>query len=263
MGISSCYLITGAANGIGRALSEQVAGPNVKLLLIDIDYENLVVTKDNCESLGSQVMISNTDVRSSIDMNQEIEIWFSSIGTNGHLHEVTVVALAGIAETSDDNSFDLQQARSNMETNYFGVLNTVYPAVPHMQKLKGGSLVIISSTSSYRSTRRSGEYSASKSALNLWAEGMRFKLFDTGIRVILIEPGFVATRMTAGNTHFMPFMISKEKMALHITKAIKQKKYRVVFPRRALIYVALNMILPSYLYTKFFRLLDTKLGKQN
>ena len=35
----------------------------------------------------------------------------------------------------------------------------------------------------------------------------------------------------------------------------------MVFPRRALLYVVLNMILPSYLYTKFFRLLDTKLGK--
>jgi len=262
MEILNCYVITGAANGIGRALSEQLAGLNVKLLLIDIDYENLLNVKINCEALGSHVTICNTDVRNSVEMNQQIDSWFSDIKTEDCLCEVTVIAVAGIAETSSDNSFDLQHARSNMETNYFGVLNVVYPSIPHMQKMQGGSLVIISSTSSYRSTRRSGEYSASKSAVNLWAEGMRFKLFDTGIRMVLIEPGFVATRMTAGNTHFMPFMISKEKMAGLIIRAINQKKYRVVLPRKALLYVIPNIILPSFLYTRFFRFLDTKLGKR-
>lgn len=254
------YIITGAANGIGRAIATKIIRSGDSALLVDIDKENLIYVGELCRSIGAEVTTSCSDVRSNEDMDREISRWCASLGES--LNPLTVFAVAGIAETSEDNSYDLAHARNNIETNYFGVINTVYPAIPVMEQRSKGIIVVISSTSAYRSTRRSGEYSASKAALNLWAEGMRFKLYDRGISVHLIEPGFVRTRMTEGNTHFMPFMVSKELMASSIIKAINRRTNRKVLPRRALIYVIPNILLPSHLYTRLFRFLDKHMGKK-
>jgi short-subunit dehydrogenase len=260
--LSKKYIITGAANGIGQALTERLAGKNVEFLLIDIDETNLIKVGNACSAKGATVTLSVTDVRIASDMHEVVANWFRTSGLS-YPRQTIVFAVAGIAETSEDNSFDIKDARNNLDTNYFGVLNTVYPSLSYMNEEGGGSLVLISSTSSYRSTRRSGEYSASKAALNLWAEGMRFKLHDQKITVHLIEPGFVATRMTENNTHFMPLMISKEKMASLIENAVRKKRKRVVLPRKALVYVIPSIFLPSGIYFNLFRLLDKYLGKKD
>lgn len=254
------YIVTGAANGIGQAISEKLARPGASFLLIDIDVDNLATVAGTCALLGASVTTSSADVRSSDEVSAAISHWFEDVIDKSG--DVTLFAVAGIAETSEDNSFDFSHALSNVATNYFGVVNTVYSAVNYMSNAREGKVVVISSTSAYRSTRRSGEYSASKAALNLWAEGMRFKLLDRGITLYVIEPGFVATRMTEGNTHFMPFMVSREKMARMILSAINKKRYRTVLPKRALLYVFPMSVLPSRTYVALFRRLDRFLGKK-
>ncbi len=79
-----------------------------------------------------------------------------------------------------------------MAVNFFGALHCARAALPHLRASRG-RLVVISSVAGRRAAPGSSVYSASKFAIEGWAEGLRFELLPFGVPVVLVQPGPTAT----------------------------------------------------------------------
>ena len=218
--------ITGASSGIGEALSILYAKQGVTLGLLSTNKLNTLEDVANrCRAEGAKVFTYNSDVSEKESITEFAFDFQSKVSGT-----ILVIANAGVAFVEDSEFIDTEIPMQNMRVNYFGVINTLLPFIPHMKKNKTGHLVIISSISSLRSTHNSGAYSASKAAINLWSEGLRLRLRPYQIPVTTLCVGFVDTAMTKNNPFWMPGLISAAKAAQLISNAITRKKRLVTLP---------------------------------
>lgn len=222
----SCIFITGASTGIGAALARHYAAHGVHLcLLTNSNPENLGEVVKYCESMGAIVTIFFADVRDKSRMHQVASEIICEVG----LPDV-VIANAGIGPSDPDEYMISDLPFETMSANYLGVIHTFSGFIEPMKARQSGCLVAISSVSAMRATPNSGIYSASKAAVNLWTEGLRFRLKPHGVKVITIFPGFVNTAMSKNNIFYMPGMISADAAASKIVRAIQKRRSRYYIP---------------------------------
>jgi hypothetical protein len=110
----------------------------------------------------------------------------------------------------------------------------------------------IASVAGFRGLPGAGAYSASKAAAIAYLESLRVELRGTGVGVVTICPGYIATPMTACNPYPMPFMLQPEEAARRIARAIERRERKSVIPwQMGLVGVALRA-LPDALYDYLF-----------
>ncbi|MFQ5766286.1 MAG: SDR family NAD(P)-dependent oxidoreductase, partial [Rhodospirillales bacterium] len=141
-----------------------------------------------------------------------------------------VIANAGIAAGTGGKGESEEQAREIFAVNMAGVLNTVWPAMDGMRGRKRGQIAIISSIAAFRGFPGVPAYSASKAAVKIYGEALRGWLAADGIRVSVVTPGFVRTRMTAKNPYPMPLLMDADKAARIIRRGLQRDKARIGFP---------------------------------
>lgn len=166
-----------------------------------------------------------------------------------------IIANAGVNVHPGDDLSELEAARLNMETNYFGVLNTILPFVEIQALPTASRIAVVSSISSLRATHNSGTYSASKAAISIWTESLRLRLLEEKISVTNLIVGFIDTSMNSGNSFSMPGLMSPEKAAQKIMAAISRRKSVYGFPWQSASIFRIFSLLPTWLYT---RLVDVK-----
>ncbi len=128
------------------------------------------------------------------------------------------------------------------------MVNTFQPYIAAMRERGHGVLVGIASVAGYRGLPGATAYSASKAAAIAYLEGLRVELRGSGITVITICPGYIATAMTAGNPYPMPFIISAEIAAEKIVTVIAKRKTFAVLPWPMSIVVRIMHVLPRWIY---------------
>jgi short-subunit dehydrogenase len=99
-----------------------------------------------------------------------------------------------------------------------------------MMAARHGTLVGIASVAGFRGLPGAGAYSASKAAAINYLESLRVELVGSGVEVVTICPGFIATPMTANNPYRMPFLLAPEKAARLIAGAIARGRRFYVLP---------------------------------
>ncbi len=172
-----------------------------------------------------------------------------------------VVANAGISGgTSGANGGGegAEQTRRIFETNVTGLLNTVLPAIPPMQRRGGGQIALMSSVASFRGMPGAPAYSASKAAVRAYGEALRGALAPSGIRVSVICPGFVRSCMTAANRFPMPLLMDAERAARIIRRGLERDKPRIAFPWPTYFAAWLMGTLPPVLTDPLLRKLPRK-----
>ena len=218
-------VITGAANGLGRALARSLAGQGRILGLIDKDSAGLISIAEFCREAGSQIVTGTIDVTDKSKMDAFINSFYELFG-----YIDVLIANAGVSPRSvlDHSS---QMAQTLMLTNYIGMINSVDPAVSIMQSQRsGGVIVAVTSISKLVSTQNSGSYSASKAAASAYLNSLRLRLRRSEIKVLEITLGFVDTEMNAGSLHAPYVMIDAEIAAGKILKAIKKQRSEKSIP---------------------------------
>jgi NAD(P)-dependent dehydrogenase (short-subunit alcohol dehydrogenase family) len=108
-----------------------------------------------------------------------------------------VVNNAGFALMGSVEDTSIEEAKAQMETNFFGVLRVCRAVLPIMRKQESGQIINISSLAGVLGLPFSGLYSASKFALEGMTESLRLELRPFGISVVLIEPGDFSTQLPA------------------------------------------------------------------
>jgi short-subunit dehydrogenase len=121
-----------------------------------------------------------------------------------------------------------------------------------MRAASHGTLVGIASVAGFRGLPGASAYSASKAAAITYLESLRLELHGTGISVVTICPGYVATPMTEHNPYPMPFMLPAAVAARRMANAIERRKRFVVIPWQMGVVGALLKVLPRPLYDVLF-----------
>ena len=188
------------------------------------------------------------DVRDAAGLARAAEDFVGKFGTPD-----VVIANAGVsAGTLTEHAEDTAVFREILDTNVVGLVNTFQPFVAAMRAASRGTLVGIASVAGFRGLPGAGAYSASKAAAITYLESLRLDLRDTGIAVVTICPGYVATPMTERNPYPMPFMLPAAVAARRIADAIERRKRFVVIPWQMGMVGAMLKALPRPLYDALF-----------
>jgi short-subunit dehydrogenase len=97
-----------------------------------------------------------------------------------------------------------------------------------------------------------GAYSASKAAAIAYLESLRVELHGSGVRVVTVCPGYVATPMTAVNDYPMPFLLPADEAARRIARVIERGAGYAVVPWQMAIAARLLRLLPNAVYDRLF-----------
>jgi len=217
-------LITGASSGIGLALARRYAASGTTLALGGRDRDRLEATAELCRRAGAAVETAVVDVTEAAAM----DAWLTTADATAPLD--LVIANAGISAGTGRGGETAEQARQILRTNIDGVVNTVQPAIARMRPRRRGHIAIISSLAAYRGFPGAPAYCASKAAVRAYGEALRGALHVDKMGVTVICPGFVESGMTAVNEFPMPMLMTAERAADRIHRAIARNKASLAFP---------------------------------
>lgn len=235
-------LITGASSGIGRALSLEYAKTGADLVIVGRNVQELQKTSEQCHVCGARsVTVANADVTNVVEM-RNVAKKVADINSKIDI----LIANAGI-RVVERGHLDIQAVNENIETNYFGVVNTIGGFVEGEVTLFK-AIGIISSIGALRATHNSGAYSASKAAVNKWAGALRLKLKNEKIPVSIINLGFVSTEMTNGLNFKMPGLLNAKEAAVLIKKSFDKKCRTKTLPWQSMLIWNTLSVLPDFIY---------------
>ncbi len=240
--------ITGASSGIGQALAARYAAAGWRLALV---ARRGAAVEAWARALGldaSRCVVYPADVAepdSIIDAAQRC------LATQG-LPDV-VVANAGISIGMDSAvRADLDVMRDTFAVNNLGLAATFHPFLGPMRERGSGTLVGVASVAAIRGLPGHGAYCASKAAVVAYCESLRGECRGSGVRVVTLVPGYVATPLTAGNGYPMPWLMQPAAFADRAFRAIQAGvSYRVI-PWPMGWVARLLRLLPNALFDRLF-----------
>jgi len=219
-------VITGASSGIGAALAVRYAPGRGVLGLIGRDRERLERVAERCRAHGGGVRTAHIDVRDRL----ALAAWLEEFDRESPVD--IVIANAGVSTGTLQNGKleDSDAAYAVLQTNVLGMLNTVQPLIPVMLRRRRGRIAIMSSIAALFPLADSSAYCASKAAALSYGLALRGHLYDAGVRVTVICPGYVTSPMTERIKAWKPLEISAEVAADRIVKALEKDRAVVTFP---------------------------------
>lgn len=231
--------IIGASSGIGAAVARELRGRGAKLALSARNVDGLqLLAADGVNSLVLPFDI--TQAAGGLLARDEIVAKWGGIDL--------VLVVAGTYQKMRADNFDLDAARQLVETNLNGTLNCLDAVLPTLLAQGYGAIGIVASVAGLSGLPQALIYGPTKAALINLCESLYLDLRPRGIGVYLINPGFVATPLTAKNDFTMPALISAETAAHHIVRGIERGEFHIHFPRRFTNWLRLLRLLPYRLY---------------
>ena len=187
------------------------------------------------------------EVHSHVSINSVIPPLATWLKAFDDVHPVDLIlANAGISIDKDNSSLDdFSVIRQTLDVNFGGVLNTVEPLLTRMIARRNGQIAVVSSLAGFIGLPYSASYNASKAAVRVWGESIRYVLKKDGIGVSVICPGFVTTRLTADAPFPMPFLMTTAKASAIIRKGLAANRARIAFPFGTKAAVWLGCVLPG------------------
>jgi short-subunit dehydrogenase len=221
-GIASPVLIIGARSDIAAALAHAYGARGCDLILAARDPEALATAKADLEIRHRvTVRLVACDVTAP-----DPEPFFDGLGeTPG-----TVVMVAGFMGDQNQSAADPSLAQVVMETNYNGPARILLTAARRMAERGSGAIIGISSVAGDRGRASNFIYGSAKAGFTAFLSGLRGAMVKSGVSVITVKPGYVATRMTAGMTLPAPLTAQPGEVAEAIVRA-QLKDHDLIYVR--------------------------------
>jgi len=242
-GLPLRILVTGASSGIGAALARHYAAVGATLGLI-------ARRKPELDRLAAEFAtpreIYPLDVRDSAALAACARHFTGKYGCPD-----IVIANAGVSlGTLTEHAEDTAVFQDTLDINVMGMVKVFQPFVGCMRQRGSGTLAGIASVAGYRGLPGVAAYSASKAAAISYLESLRVELRASGVRVITICPGYIATPMTDNNPYPMPFLMSAQKAAAKMAAIIERGKAFSVIPWQMALVARVLHVLPDGLYDR-------------
>jgi NAD(P)-dependent dehydrogenase (short-subunit alcohol dehydrogenase family) len=218
-------MITGAADGIGRATALKLAEAGAKVLVVDRDAEKLARMQKEIEPRGWHVAFHRADLTDY----EEIDRLAASVLAEHHRVDVLVNNAGHSIRRSIEQSYDrFHDYERVMKLNYFGALRLTLHMLPAMQQRQRGHVVNISSIGVLTNAPRFSAYVASKAAMDAFARCAASEFADSGVDFTTVNMPLVRTAMTAPTDLYRQVpMLSPEEAADLVVQAIAQRPTRV------------------------------------
>ncbi|MFU8860973.1 MAG: SDR family NAD(P)-dependent oxidoreductase [Cyclonatronaceae bacterium] len=181
-------IVTGAANGIGRAVATAFATNGYDVIIADIDTDNGKKLQDQLLNDGNEALFVECDIS---DPRSVTELVKSTVIRYGRID--VVINNAGVSEFIDPHKLTVTDWDRVLNTNLRGPFLLTREAAPVMKKNSGGAVVNIASTRALMSEKNAEAYAASKGGLLALTHAMAMSYADDQIRVNCISPGWIHT----------------------------------------------------------------------
>ncbi len=233
--------ITGASGGIGRAVALRLANEGWTVHATARSETNLLSLAAEVTGSG-RILPAAGDVTDAARMTQILD----DITRTGPL--ALAILNAGIYTPMRAQNFTAATARKMFDVNLAGVTNALDPILKHMIARKSGHIAVTASVAGYRGLPDAAAYSATKAGLIALCEALAMDLVDLGVRISVINPGFVETEATSVNTFKMPFLMAPDQAANRIVDGLKKPGFEIAFPRRFAVILRTIGLLPNQAY---------------
>lgn len=253
-------IITGAAGGIGNAITAEFLKKNITCVLVDINKKALANMEKQYGDSVYGVYCDVTDIKSVESMINKVLKKYGAIDI--------LVNNAGIIEPNLFEDASYNEITRQIQVNLMGPINCTYKALPHLKKSKSPSIVTIASLAGIVPETYSSIYTATKFALRGLFLTLHIELKKHNIHVATIFPDSVDTPMlqyeaTHGGSPltFLSTPQKPEDVAKAVVKALHTKRPEIVVPSSQGFITRFIMVFP-YLVTKVWPLLE-KIGSKN
>lgn len=233
--------ITGASTGIGREIALQMAEQGVTVAASARSADKLV-------SLGPNVRPYPLDVTDRQAIEATLEIIEKDLGAI----DLAIMG-AGTYSPLGVEKFDAAVFERAMTTNYMGVVNCLSGMLPRMFQRRRGHVAWIASVAGFVGLPKAAAYGPTKAALINLAESLKVDLERRGIRVSVINPGFVETPLTAQNDFAMPFLMRAPEAARLTIEGLKRLRFEISYPWRFVLLMKLARLIPYGLFFPLIR----------
>ncbi len=233
--IPNHVLITGAAGSLGRQLAIGLSEKGCKLSLCD------------CNEQALNNLVSETKITDAIIFYDTIDVTNKEAISNFIAladHKLAIdwlVTAAGISEPLFTSNFE--QAKNVFETNYLGTVQSIFPAVQQMKKRQKGRIILISSMSSLFGFPRVPQYAASKAAVRVLGQSLRYWLRCENIHITIVCPGFFDSGMSH-RQNLRPNVMTAEYVSNRIISGAMNNKTVLTFPKILEIKLRIVALLP-------------------
>ncbi len=238
--------VVGASSGIGRCLAQQLAAGGWRVAASARSAERLQALSDS---------VAGGTVRSyPLDVTDAAAVAATVTRIEDDMGPIAVAILnAGDYEPMPLRQFDAALFRRLMEVNYMGAVHCLDALLPLLRQRHSGQVLLTASVSGYRGLPMGAPYSATKAALINLAEALQPELAGEGVRMRVINPGFVDTPLTRKNRFAMPFLMTAEQAAAHIVRKLDGGGFEIAFPRPFVWLLKLLRCLPYRAYFALVR----------
>lgn len=185
-------VITGASSGIGQAAARKAAAAGANVVLGARRSDRLQAL---AEEFGAKAAWRETDVRRQADLEALAALAEERFGRIDAL-----VNNAGVMPASMLTADRVEDWDRMIDVNLKGPLYGVHAVLNRMLAQKSGDIVFVASIAALHVLPASAVYSATKTALKVFADGLRQEVAGTGLRVTTVYPGFVATELAESIT---------------------------------------------------------------
>lgn len=246
--------ITGASSGIGEAVALEMARRGWTVAITARRLEQLEDIARRSEPLAGRIVAHAGDVTGPNAMRAVVE------GIESVHGPIALAFLnAGVAPRTDpDQLVDIGALEQAMSVNTLGVARGIAAVAEGMRRRKRGQIVVNASAAGFGGLPGAGVYGASKAAIIRLCESLKFDCDALGIRLQMLNPGFIDTPMTQAKRFAKPFLLSSEDAARRIVDGFEGGGFEITLPRRLAWSLKLANMLP---YPAYFWLIARAAGE--
>ena len=186
-------IITGSSNGFGLKAAKDFADKGYQVFATMRNPEGKNATaKAELEGHSSIIKVLDMDVTNDESVKEAMSTILAEAGNIDVLINNAGIMYLGITE-----AFSVEQAKFQMETNYFGAIRVMQAVLPSMRKAGSGLIINTSSLVGRMSPPFFGTYTATKHALEGYSQALRYEVSPFGVDIVLVEPGPFGTGLLA------------------------------------------------------------------
>lgn len=247
VGAFQSVLVLGGNSDIARATVDRLVAEGTRAVTLAV--RNVDQAKPITASLRAKGVATETvqfDARATDSHEALISGLFRQHGD----FDLVIVAFGSLGP-GEPESASLAALLEVAETNYLGAVSTMLAVVPHLKQQGHGTIVLLSSVAGERVRKTNYVYGSSKAGIDAFAQGLGDALHGSGVDVMIVRPGFVETKMTAGLKP-APLSTTPDRVADAIVSGLRRRRrsHTVWVPASLRVVMVVLRVLPRSLFRR-------------